>query len=70
MSVTHHVTRINAGDEVLALEVIRSELEADAGRSLVLERPCHVVAASMLQFLCVECFRGKETRQRTILPLA
>jgi len=53
VSVTHHVTRINAGDEVLALEVIRSELEADAGRRLVFERPCHVVAALMLQFLCV-----------------
>ena len=52
-SATHRVARVDACDEVLALEVIRGELEADAGRRLVFERPCHVVAAPMLQVLCV-----------------
>lgn len=45
---------INARDEILALEVIRCELEANTWRRLIFKRPSNVVAASTSENVCVD----------------
>jgi hypothetical protein len=45
---------VNARNEILALEMIRSELEANTWRRLIFKRPCNVVAASTSENICVD----------------